>query len=32
MFQTSDPRFWKAVVGIISLMTSCMLAWLILKI
>ncbi|QNI76848.1 putative conserved membrane protein [Synechococcus sp. MVIR-18-1] len=31
MFQTNDPRFWKAVAGIISLVLSCSLAWLILK-
>ena len=31
MFQTNDPRFWKAAIGIISLVLSCALALLILK-
>ncbi|ABI45382.1 hypothetical protein sync_1763 [Synechococcus sp. CC9311] len=31
MFQTNDPRFWKAVIGTFSLVLSCALAWLILK-
>ena len=31
MFKTNDPRFWKAVTGIISLVLSCSLAWLILE-
>ena len=32
MYQTNDPRFWKALAGIISLVVSFTLAWLILKI
>ena len=31
MFQTNDPRFWKALIGIITLIFSCTLALLVLK-
>ncbi len=31
VFQPSDPRFWKAIVGVISLVLGCSLAWLMLQ-
>ena len=31
VFQPNDPRFWKALVGVVSLVVSCGLAWLVLQ-
>ena len=31
VFHPSDPRFWKAIVGVISLVVGCGLAWLVLQ-
>lgn len=31
VFQPNDPRFWKALVGVVSLVVSCGLAWLMLQ-
>ena len=31
VFQPNDPRFWKALVGVVSLVVSCALAWLVLQ-
>ena len=31
MFQPNDPRFWRALLGIIALLVGCSLAWLMLS-
>ena len=31
VFQPNDPRFWKAILGVVSLTLSCTLAWLMLQ-
>ncbi|EAR18443.1 hypothetical protein WH7805_01372 [Synechococcus sp. WH 7805] len=31
VFQPNDPRFWRALLGILSLIVGCSLAWVILQ-